>query len=129
MRKAIVIGVVAAVAAAAVAALAWWGVAARQGSRAAEVTAVWGARDSRELEVAFGPCSMGWSAGASETADVVTVWVELAEPIQRGQDCTAEAAIVTLPLTAPLGDRRVVDEATGNTLTVYGRDAEGPSWG
>jgi len=93
-------------------------VQAGQGSTA-EVLTVTGTADSRELKVVFGPCGMDWRASVEETSDTVTVKVLLDG--RRSGDCDLVAAIATLTLDSPLGDRRVVDAATGHTVRVEGR--------
>ena len=85
----------------------------------AEILSATGSAESRELEVVFGPCSMGWEASADETSDTVTVRVLLDG--HRGRTCTDEAAIAKVPLDSPLGARRVIDAATGRTVQVDGR--------
>ncbi len=118
MRRRVWISV-AAVAAIAVAVLIYGAVQATQRSTA-EVLGATGTADSRELDVTFGPCSMGWETLTDETRDTVTVRVLLDG--HRGRDCTDEAAIATVTLDSPLGDRRVVDATTGRTVRVDGRD-------
>lgn len=118
MRRRVWISV-GAVAAVAAAVLTYAAVQATQRSTAGVFGAT-GTADSRELYVMFGPCSMGWETFTDETRDTVTVRVLLDGHL--GRTCTAEAVIATVTLDSPLGDRRVVDAATGHTVRVEGRD-------
>ena len=86
----------------------------------AELGKVTGSAESRELDVAFGPCGMRFEISTDEASDTVTVRVLLDG--HRGSACTAEAAVAKVTLKSPLGERRVVDAATGRTVRVEGRD-------
>ncbi|NYI07018.1 hypothetical protein [Allostreptomyces psammosilenae] len=79
--------------------------------------------DARKLEVTFygGVCSV-YSATAEETAEEVRVTIT-SQPEEGAEVCilVAEEQSVTVELDAPLGDRTVVDAATGGEIAPAGR--------
>lgn len=85
----------------------------------APITGVYLRPDGRELEVGVGTCNQSPQVTAVETADEVRLSSN--EVLSRGgsDECLDND---TLTLEAPLGDRIVIDEATGDAVRV--RDAE-----
>ncbi|MFE7466832.1 hypothetical protein ACFU6R_22400 [Streptomyces sp. NPDC057499] len=74
--------------------------------------------EGKELSVTFwgGVCST-YTASAAESADTVTVRIsESAQPGKQACIAIAKELTRTVTLDAPLGDRRVVDAASGNKI-------------
>lgn len=73
----------------------------------AEVLAAEGFPHSRELTVIFGNCLLDYTVTVEESSDEVRVLVLLQSP--RITECPDIAALETLVLDEPLGDRIVID--------------------
>ena len=71
--------------------------------------------DGTTLFVSFNSCNAELEFDVDEGDDVVTIIANHRSPLPRGEDC-ADGATVTLD--APLGDRRLIDGATGDELDV-----------
>lgn len=80
------------------------------GGATAGVTSVYGTADSDQLEVRVDTCEVSkGDVTASETATEITIKVEG----EHGENCRGTAVIT---LDAPLGDRAIIDDATGDEV-------------
>jgi hypothetical protein len=82
----------------------------------AEVLAAEGFPHSRELTVTFGSCLKDYTVTVEESSDEVRVLVLLQTP--RINECPDIAALETLVLAEPLGDRTVVDASRNAPVEV-----------
>jgi hypothetical protein len=81
----------------------------------APVTEVYVRPDDRQLEVGVGTCNQDPRVTAVETDDEVRLSSNEVLPRGAGNDCQ-DIDIVTLD--TPLGDRKVIDEASGDEVRV-----------
>ena len=82
-------------------------------------------KQSNELVVSFGPCSMDWDVAVTEESQRVVVTVILSGSRSlpwNARACTEEAASARVQLEGAIGDRTVVDGSTGEVLSVEERD-------
>lgn len=73
---------------------------------------------SSVLELGVSSCNGDPDAEVTETPDAITVTVTADLPGSNSDDC---ADGMTIPLSEPLGQRKVVDGATGQTLDIIDR--------
>lgn len=86
------------------------------GTDAPRVLAVYGVPESTALEVGVDTCNRNPVVDAEETTEEVRLRVTADEPSGDGaEDCRDS---VRLTLEAPLGDRVVVDDSTGEQVPV-----------
>ncbi|WP_405013696.1 hypothetical protein [Kitasatospora sp. NBC_01539] len=87
-------------------------------------------KDGTHLTVVFqaGVCEKYGLRADEQAPGLVRVRVVVTQPAPRGTACTAvvETQSVGAQLASPLGDRKVVDMASGTTLTVRGDVPGGP---
>jgi hypothetical protein len=86
------------------------------GSDAPSIVIVYGDPDSTQLEVGVDVCNRNPSVDAEETAEEVRLTATADEPSGDGEDDCRDSVVLTLE--APLGDRVVIDESTGERVEV-----------
>lgn len=82
-------------------------------------------KQSNEIVVSFGPCSMDWDVAVTEDSQSIVVTVILdGNPSLpwNEQLCTLEATYAQVQLGSAIGDRIVVDGSSGQVLSVDERD-------
>lgn len=80
------------------------------------VVTVYGDPESTRLEVSVDTCNRNPVVTVEETSDEVHLTVAADEPSGDGVDDCMDGAVVSLD--APLGDRTVVDDSTGERVDV-----------
>ncbi|MFK5581955.1 hypothetical protein [Serinicoccus sp. LYQ131] len=85
------------------------------------IVEVWGTADGQELDVGVGTCEGNPTVTAVGTADEVRLSASMARSFSpfATTDC---GTLRTVTLEEPLGDRQVVNDATGEQLEVLGSD-------
>jgi len=86
------------------------------GADAPSVMIVYGDPESTRLEVSVNTCNRNPSVDAEETSEEVRLTVTADEPSGDGENDCADGDDVTLE--APLGDRIVIDDSTGEQVEV-----------
>ena len=87
------------------------------GSDVPQVVAIEGVEidDDSVLVVGFDTCQAEYEATVREELDEVGVAVRRTKDGHPTREC---ADVLRVPLTNPLGDRRLLDDSTGNDITV-----------